>query len=395
MALGFTVLCANPVALLEVRSTIHETSHAGELQAASATAAFDAAHGEVLAAADSTRSGVLGLHGLPASVVKALQHPNVDSKVKAALEGLPAEVRSQLNVHRGVLTASPAPGITMALSSALDWMRKQPAQSIHAVVTDPPYSLEEFNEQNLAKLKAGRGGVWRKPPVFDGVERRPLPRFTVLGAEQRKMLHKFYRQFAREAHRILLPGGHLVIAANPLLSTLVYSAFDIPGLEKRGELIRIVKTMRGGDRPKGAEQEFSDVSVMPRASWEPWGLFRKELSEKTVAANLRRWGTGGFRRISEHEPFRDLFECAPARGVERAIADHPSLKPQRLMRYIVAGVLPVGEGIIYDPFFGSGSTLGAAANLGVMAIGTEREPDYFFQGVQAIPLFAQLALPKD
>jgi len=36
-------------------------------------------------------------------------------------------------------------------------------------------------------------------------------------------------------------------------------------------------TMRGGDRPKAAHEEFKDVSVMPRSMWEPWVLFRKPI----------------------------------------------------------------------------------------------------------------------
>jgi hypothetical protein len=39
------------------------------------------------------------------------------------------------------------------------------------------------------------------------------------------------------------------------------------GFEKRGEVIRLVQTLRGGDRPKNAHREFAEVSVMPRSSW--------------------------------------------------------------------------------------------------------------------------------
>ena len=129
---------------------------------------------------------------------------------------------------------------------------------------------------------------------------------------------------------------------------------------------------------------------MPRSHWEPWGLFRKPISEKTVADNLRVWETGGFRRIADDEPFRDVFECAPARRKERQLAPHPSLKPQKLMRYIVRGILPLERGLVYDPFAGSGSTLAAAAYLGYQAIGTERDLAYFNMARQAIPELTKL-----
>jgi site-specific DNA-methyltransferase (adenine-specific) len=284
----------------------------------------------------------------------------------------------------------PLPNVELVLADALVWMTQRDENSIHAIVTDPPYALVEYEDKDHDKLRSGAGGVWRIPPSFDGSQRSPLPRFTVLNARERERLDTFFKAFAFQARRILVPGGHLVIAANPLLSTTVFSACETSGMEKRGELIRVVKTLRGGDRPKNAEEEFRGVSVMPRSTWEPWGLFRKPISEQTVAANLRRWGTGGFRRVSEAEPFRDLFESAPARDRERELAPHPSIKPQKLMRYIVRGVLPLCTGIIYDPFCGSGSTLAAAANLGYEAVGTERDPTYFSMAARAIPELSRL-----
>lgn len=286
--------------------------------------------------------------------------------------------------------AEPMPGIQLVLADAIQWMTERDDNSLHAIVTDPPYGLLEYEDKDHQKLRKGKGGVWRVPPSFDGAQRSPLPRFSVLTPADRERLSTFFAAFAFQAKRILRPGGHLVIASNPLVSSVTFASIETAGLEKRGELIRVVKTLRGGDRPKGAEREFEDVSVMPRSSWEPWGLFRKPIGEKTVAENLRVWGTGGFRRISDGEPFRDLFECAPARDPERAIAPHPSIKPQKLMRYIVRGALPLGEGVIYDPFTGSGSTLAAAASLGYQAIGTERDPMYFQMASAAIPQLAML-----
>jgi len=259
---------------------------------------------------------------------------------------------------------------------ALDVMETMVASSVHAIVTDPPYGLIEYENGNHSKLRAGKGGVWRIPPKLDGVERSPLPRFTVLGDQDRKRLAAFFSEFARQALRILVPGGHVVLASNPLLSTAVFDAITNAGFEKRGEIIRLVTTLRGGDRPKGAEDEFAGVSVMPRSGWEPWGLFRKPLSERTVGENLRRWSAGGLRRPTAGQPFKDVIECAPARGKERQIAPHPSLKPQKLMRALVHASLPLGKGIVLDPFAGSGSTLAAASAVGYKSVGIERDAEY-------------------
>ena len=278
-------------------------------------------------------------------------------------------------------------GVTYILEDALNWLNNVSKNSMHAIVTDPPYSIVEYDEKNHSKLRGGRGGVWRIPPSWDGVKRNPIPRFTVLSREEVGVLRAFFEALGVAAMRALVPGGHVIIASNPLLSSMTFHSLQEAGLEKRGEIIRLVQTLRGGDRPKGAENEFPDVTVMARSCWEPWGVFRKPFSG-TVAANLRQWGAGGLRRISDGEPFRDVIACAPTRSRERGIAPHPSLKPQRFLRQVVRASLPLGIGIVYDPFAGSASTLAAAEAIGYRGLGTERDASYYEMGCRA---FAELA----
>jgi len=273
---------------------------------------------------------------------------------------------------------------SLHLSDAFAWLKAAARNSVHAVVTDPPYGLVEYNPAQLDKMKNGRGGVWRIPPSFDGCQRKPVPRFTVLSERDKENLRRFFGRLAHDLMAVLVPGAHVMIATNPLVSYLVYEPFIEAGYEKRGEIIRVVKTLRGGDRPKNAHDEFRNVSVMPRSCWEPWGLFRKQC-EGRVQDNLRRWGTGGLHRISDKEPFRDLIPCSPARGKERDIAPHPSVKPQQFMRQLVKAALPLGEGVILDPFMGSGSTIAAATACGLRSIGIEISPEYFEMAKSAIP----------
>ena len=181
-----------------------------------------------------------------------------------------------------------------------------------------------------------------------------------------------------------MPGANVVVASNPLLSYILSGALADAGLERRGEIIRLVMTMRGGDRPKAAHEEFEDVSVMPRSMWEPWVIFRKPI-EGRVQDNLRKWKTGGFRRQSPDKPFGDVIPSAPTRKNERALAPHPSLKPQAFLRRVVRGVLPLGEGAILDPFAGTGSTLAAAEAVGYRSIGIEKDRRYFELASEAIP----------
>ncbi len=270
-----------------------------------------------------------------------------------------------------------------------DWLERQDDNSIHAVVTDPPYGLHEYTPEQQAKLRNGKGGVWRIPPSFDGSKRSPLPRFTTLTPDQLEELREFFRLLGRALMPKLTPGANVVVASNPLLSHIVADGLSESGLERRGEMVRLVMTLRGGDRPKAAHEEFSQVSVMPRSMWEPWLIYRKPL-EGRAQDNLRKWKTGGFRRPSPQRPFGDVLRSSPTRREERLLAPHPSLKPQAFMRQLVRGVLPLGGGIVLDPFAGSGSTLAAAEAVGYRSIGVEKDPHYFEMASRAIPKLAAL-----
>ena len=284
-------------------------------------------------------------------------------------------------------------GATLVQADCLDWLARREANSVHAVVTDPPYGLVEYSQKEQEKLRAGKGGVWRLPPSFDGAQRSPLPRFTVLSPHDLDVLDEFFSRWARSLVPVLVPGANVVVATNPLLSYIVSGALARTGLERRGEIVRLVMTMRGGDRPKGAHEEFPEVSVMPRSMWEPWLLFRRPLDGR-VQDNLRRWRVGGFRRPSTTAPFGDVIRSVPTRTEERQLAPHPSLKPQEFLRRLVRGVLPLGEGVVLDPFCGAGSTLAAAEAVGYRSIGIENDPNYFEMACQSVPRLTSYRLSR-
>ncbi len=341
---------------------------------------------------DPTQLGMLAGY-LPADIEKILYEnpvaaPNVLREAFGQYAGLEAQIENKKQKEI-LIPSSTKPLYELVEADCFRWLEERESNSIHAIVTDPPYGLKEYTTTEKTKLRKRTGGVWRIPPKLDGYERQPLPRFTVLNQEEKKELRRFFFEWAQKAFRVLVPGGHIFIATNPLLSHLVYEAIEGAGLEKRGEIIRLVQTLRGGDRPKNAHQEFSDVTVMPRSCWEPWGLFRKPC-EGRVQDNLRKWKAGGLRRISDNQPFCDVIKSSPTRASEREIAPHPSLKPQAFMRQIVRASLPLGEGIVLDPFMGAGSTIAAACSVGYHSIGIESDPEYYQIAVKVIPKLAAL-----
>ncbi len=271
-----------------------------------------------------------------------------------------------------------------------EWLRKCPAHSVQAVCTDPPYGILEFTEKELVKLRSGRGGVWRLPPKVGGSQRDPLPRFTILTEDQKQHLRDYFRDWGQLLQRVLVPGAHVCVAGHPILQHHVQGAMTDAGFEVRPAIMRLYYSFRGGDRPKNAEAEFPEVCVSPKGAYEPWMLFRKPIATKTVAENLRRWKTGGLRRLSPDKPLPDAITSGRTPKCEEAISDHPCLKPQHFMRIIVRALLPLGSGTVLDPFMGSGSTIAAAEAVGYEATGLELDAEYFHLAKKAIPRLSAL-----
>jgi site-specific DNA-methyltransferase (adenine-specific) len=276
-------------------------------------------------------------------------------------------------------------------ADCFEWLGRIPRDSIHAIVTDPPYGVKEYDFDQLEKRENGNGGIWRLPPAFDGNIRSPLPRFTALSETERKQLYRFFLEWGRLTLRALVPGAHVFLASNAFLSQWVFSALVESGLEYRGTIVRLVRTLRGGDRPKNAEAEFEDVCSMPRGCHEPWGLFRKPMPPRMKVSDcLRQYRTGGLRRKADGTPFEDVIDSERTPKEEREIAAHPSLKPQSFLRKIVYAALPLGEGVVADPFMGSGSTIAAAEAVGYRGIGVERHDRYYRLSEKAIPRLAAI-----
>ena len=77
------------------------------------------------------------------------------------------------------------------------------------------------------------------------------------------------------------------------------------------------------------------------------------------------------------KPLPDVIPSFKTPVREREIADHPSLKPQHFLRIVVRSLLPMGRGVVLDPFMGSGSTVAAALAVGYEGMGIEMDKDFF------------------
>ena len=265
--------------------------------------------------------------------------------------------------------------------------------SIHAVVTDPPYGAVEFTPKELDKLRNGVGGIWRLPPKIGNSKRSPLPRFSDLTQKEKHGIQEYFSVLGNVLFPKLVPGGHIIISSQVLVSARVQLGLEAAGFEYRGQIIRVYSTMRGGDRPKFAEREMPDLQVSLRGAHEPWLVLRKPLEKNLlVKENVVKWGAGALKRISDDKPFTDILLSAKTPKQERDISGHPTMKSQKLMRDLVR-LVSIKEGcVILDPFMGSGATIAAAKALGVDAIGIEIDPVFFDSAKNNIDLLSEIAV---
>jgi DNA modification methylase len=285
-------------------------------------------------------------------------------------------------------------------ADALLLLARLPDHSVDAVITDPPY------------------GIGISGHAWDGADIRRAAG-TQVGTDS-EAFQRWTRVWASEAKRVLKPGGHLLAFGAPRTFHRLVAGIEDAGLEVRDQLLWLY----GTGVPKAPLPKGLGTTLKP--AYEPILLVRAPL-QGTTKANLESWGTGALNieaaRVGEtrywpanvalsHAPDcparlldnpgegpSRLFYCAktarsereagcerlPARLVQiyngpehppRLVHNtHPTVKPLELMRWLVRLAVPP-NGVVLDPFAGSGSTGIAAVLEGRVFLGIERQGEY-------------------
>lgn len=366
---------------------------------------------------------------------------------------------------------------------SLEELKKLPENSIDSLVTDPPAGISFMGK----KWDDDKGG--------------------------RDQWIAWMSEVMTECKRVLKPGAHALVWAIPRTSHWTTTAIENAGFEIRDVVTHLFGSgfpksldiskaidkeagatrevtgtkdvgpdMRGGNFENAEGRMIQNITApsTPNAKkWsgfgtalkpaaEFWILARKPLSEKTVAKNVLKWGTGGLnigasrieatdqhvldaavkrmtgneslgwkntstkgiqpnsavgrfpanlildevaaemldeqtgtlisgkpgirkkdwsgyatglKKLEKETGFGDsggasrYFYCAKVSPSERGDSFHPTMKPQKLMQYLIRLITPPG-GTVLDPFMGSGSTGLAAKTLGLDFVGIEKEREY-------------------
>jgi DNA modification methylase len=316
-------------------------------------------------------------------------------------------------------------------------LSKLDADSVDAVITDPPYGI------------GVNGMEWDRPGKLD--PNRPAGKRRAPHTNPIDSFQDFSREWATQCIRVLKPGGHLAAFAAPRTAHRLTC-----GLEEAGFEVRDVLMWLQGQGYPATRVLPNGLATGLKPAWEPIVLARRPVAE-SLDATLAEYGAGAMnidacrialtaedcptegrchgRRITANQRGRwpanlllshgrdcsaehcepdcpisllgdrhRFFYAAKAPRRERdagceqlpkqvvqtykigarnkrlreehPVANfHPTVKPLDLMRWLVR-LLTRKNGLVLDPFTGSGSTGAACVLEGVRFHGIEREPTY-------------------
>ena len=213
---------------------------------------------------------------------------------------------------------------SLLLGDNIQLMKTLEDNSIDSVVTDAPYGLtsivKRFGKSNSADAQYGTDGVFKRSSK------------GFMGKEWDSDVPSV--EFWREVYRILKPGGHILSFGGTrtyhrLVTAIEDSGFEIrdqlqwiylQGFPKSHNIGKAIDKIQGDKRTDTGKklsritrsitkndwgEGKNDVETKKGISkWEDWGtslkpanepicLARKPISEKTIAKNVLKWGTGG------------------------------------------------------------------------------------------------------
>lgn len=241
-------------------------------------------------------------------------------------------------------------GYTLILGDCLKALQQMPENSIDSLVTDPPYGWrfmgKAWDGEDIIKRSnsAARKDKSRHDGKFnneDSYKAQAAGTYDI-SLTGNLAFQSWTTEWARECYRVLKPGAHMLVFCGPRTYHRMASGVEDAGFEVRDQLQwlfgsgfpKSLDISKAIDKAAGAEREVTNtrnysgpitkhdgfvsgekvvgrrtiVDTAPSTDaakkWQGYGtalkpanepilLARKPLSEKTVAANVLKWGTGG------------------------------------------------------------------------------------------------------
>ena len=296
-------------------------------------------------------------------------------------------------------------------TDCLDKLKELEDNSVDSIITDPPYGLNFMNKKWDYSIPSAE--IWKeclrvlKPGgyllSFAGTrtQHRMACNIEDAGFEIKDMIAWVYSQGMPKHKSCLKPAIEpITMARKPAkkATLLNIDACRVEGRERTDYGLK--NSTRTQGNCFGAPTSSADFdstkgrypsNIIHDGSEEVVSLFPDSLGAGGSLPRVKITGYGDGIGTGKSEylggdriPFDSgtgsaarFFYCAKANKKDREEGNlHPTVKPTELMKYLIKLVTPK-DGIVLDPFMGSGSTGKAAKILGYSFIGIEREEEYF------------------
>ena len=235
--------------------------------------------------------------------------------------------------------------IDLRLGDCIEILKTLPDNSVDSIVTDPPYGIGFMNKEwddpqkhkELIDRETKRSQERfeeGKSPVKGGFSKGVQPGLPIGGAKEGRWFQEWCELWAKECFRVLKPGGHMLSFSAPRTYHRMATAFEDSGFQIRDQIMwvfgsgfpkshnigKAIDKLQGNEREVVGEYETSIPQITPwqdvdrfesknqqtkgNGKWEGWGsalkpahepicMARKPLSEKSIAENVLKHGTGG------------------------------------------------------------------------------------------------------
>lgn len=251
--------------------------------------------------------------------------------------------------------------VTLYHGDCLEVLRELPDESVHAVVTDPPYGLEFMGKDWDAPWKGSAAShadarVRRAAEMDDPVKGKFI-RAGVNAYEAGKPFQAWCERWATECLRVLKPGGHLLAFGGTRTYHRLACAIEDSGFEIRDSIAWLYasgfpKSLDVSKAIDKGEGHWRGKAGAVSGRWHGWGTALKPAFEPivvarkplvgTVATNVLEHGTGALNidgcRVAMTEADAAAIDAKHAGmdpdAYERppGVSLHLSTDPMRLVR---------------------------------------------------------------
>ena len=278
---------------------------------------------------------------------------------------------------------SPRDDIQLMQGDCLVRMSEIESESVHLIVTDPPYFLDGLGTD----WRKGNGKTPRGTGAVGG-----LPIGMKFDPRQGRDLQSFIESAGVLMLNVLAPGGFAAVFSQPRLSHRMGVGLEDAGFEirdmfawrytKRAQfkaftMNHFVDRMDISDHDKARMKGKLDGRRTPqlRPQFESIILAQKP-RKGTLVENWMKYETGLINpnaSLDGNVPETVMTVEKPDKSVRN---DHLTVKPVLLMEHLIKLFSLPGQ-VVLDPFLGSGTTAIAAHRMGRSCIGIEINDEIF------------------